>query len=243
MNETKMSFTDDQKAVLLKALKDIQYANGQLYGWVKNDQLTEEMSRTLPTLIESYFSEAAKLLNYESHLLSEKENRHVEIRKANETIRELKEKLGSNKSVDGLQEQLKVLSNKVRDWWNAEGFNHVTDYKFDPYGGYHVKFSFMLDMRRSRLSSKTPVTDIRKTDEHVQYLRDRGFQFADFEDDRSEKLKLIDNQNNRLLLTEMLKERFPSIKIESWDNKSSYSNDDIFIIWHVDAYIYDLGDI
>lgn len=231
----------DDKAVLLKALKDIHFANGQLREWVSKGSLTEEMSKTLPSLIESYFSEAAKVLNYESHLIAEKEKRHLEIRKANLTIHELKEKLGSNKPVDGLAEQLKYLSNIVRDWWNEEGFRHVSEVKFHPYGGMEMEFCFMLESSSS--FSKTPETDKRNKKEHIQHLRDMGFAFADFESDRYEKLKLIDNQSNRSLLIKMLKHRFPSLEVNSFNNKNCRSRDDVFTIWHVDATIYDLADI
>jgi hypothetical protein len=243
MDENKVVFNEDQKAVLLKALKDIQFANAQLYEWANKGELTEEMSKTLPSLIESYFSEAAKVLNYESHLLDEKEKRYQDIRKANQTIHELREKLGSSKPVDGLAEQLKYLSRKVHEWWDKEGFNHVSEEKFHPYGGLQAQFCFMLDTRHFRSTSKTPVSDERNDKEHIQHLRDMGFEFADFEKGRSEKLHLIDNQHNRSFLTKMFRDRFPSIEIYSWDNKSSYADQDIFVIWHVDAIIRDLKDI
>jgi len=125
--DKKFNFDDNKKVVLLKSLKDLTYASSQLNEWVKNDVLSIEMATTLPSLIESHFVDIAKQLNYESHLTKEKEARHVEIRKANETIRELKEKLGSQKPIDGLAEQLKYLYETVREWWNKEGFNHISE--------------------------------------------------------------------------------------------------------------------
>ncbi|MNW54193.1 hypothetical protein D3C74_317860 [compost metagenome] len=243
IEEKLISLSEDQKAVLLKSLKDLHFANAQLHEWVSKDGLSEDMSKTLPSLIESYFGEIAKVLNYESYLLEEKEERYAEIRKANQTIHELEQKLGSNKPVDGLSEQLQHLSKTVRLWWNIEGFNYVSEEKFHPYGGFNAQFSFMLDSRSMRLLSETPVTDERNTKQHVQHLIDMGFEFTDFEDGRSEKLKLVDNQNNRTLLTKMLKERFPSIKIHQWDNRNSYSDPDKFVLWHIDATIYELSDI
>ena len=241
MEENNVVFNADQKAVLLKALKDIHFANGQLHEWVKKDSLTEEMSKTLPSLIESYFSEVAKVLNYESHLLEEKEKRHAEIRKANQKIRELEEKLGFSREVDGLKEQLEYLRDKVSKWWDTEGFNYVSEVRFTPYGGLRLEFCFILE--HFGMYSRTPVSDERNQKEHIQHLKDMGFEFADFEKSRSEKLDLIDNPNNRSLLTKMLKERFPSLRIHEWVNRESYSKSDIFVIRHVDATIYDLVDI
>ncbi|WP_078598561.1 hypothetical protein [Evansella clarkii] len=241
MEEKNISLTEDQKEVLLKALKDIHFANSQLHKMVKKDVLTEEMSKTLPSLIESYFSEAAAVLNYESHLLKEKEKRYEEIRNANQKIRELEAKLGSDRPVDGLKEQLTYLKDTVYNWWATEGFCHVNNEKFTAYGSLRLEFCFMLES--FKMLSKTPVTDKKDQAEHIQHLRNLGFEFADFEKSRSEKLDLIDNQNNRTLLTGMLKERFPSIEIHKWDNNCSFSDPDIFVIRHVDATIYDLADI
>ena len=81
MDEKKLELNEDQKSVLLKALKDMHFANAQLREWISKDSLSVEMSKTLPSLIESYFSEAAKVLNYESYLLEEKEKRYAEIKR------------------------------------------------------------------------------------------------------------------------------------------------------------------
>lgn len=241
MTENKVVLNEDQKVVLLKALKDIHFATSQLHEWVKKDSLSEEMSKSLPSLIESYFSEAASVLNYESHLLEEKEKRHKDIRRANQTIRELEEKLGSTRGVDGLKEQLKHLSDKVSQWWDEEGFNHVSEQRFTPYGGLRMEFCFMLE--HFTTYSKTPVSDKITQEEHIQSLRDMGFEFADFEKSRSEKLDLILNEKNCTLLTHLLQERFPSLEIHGWGNRRSYSKPEVFTIKHVDATIYDLGDI
>lgn len=241
MQEKIVEFNEDQKSVLLKTLKDLHHANGQLYEWVERDELTEDMSKILPSLIESHFSEIAKIVNYESHLLAEKEKRHEDIRNANLKIRELEEKLGSDKPVDGLKEQLRHLWKTVQTWWNTEGFHHVSEECFYPYGGLKVEFHFMLDHFRSY--SQTPETDKRNKQEHIQLLRDKGFEFADFEQDRSEKLSLIDNPHNRKLLTAMLRERFPSIQIHKWGNRCSRKDPDTFLIWNIDAMIVDLADI
>lgn len=241
MEETKVVFNEDNKAILLKSLEDMHFANGQLYEWVRKDSLTKDMSKTLPSLIESYFSEAAKVLNYGSHLIEEKEKRHEALRNANIKIRELEAKLGSSKPVDGLKEQLQHLKDKVNEWWDDEGFNHVSDEVFTPYGGLRARYSFMLGHRRT--FGKTPATDKRNNEQHIQHLRDKGFVFDDTSEDRYEKLHLIDLPKNRKLLREMLQERFPSLEIHSFKNRACRHNEDTYIIWNLDATIHDLNDI
>lgn len=241
MNKNKVILNDDQKEVLFKSLKDINFACSQLRDWVSKDNLSEDMSKKLPALIEDYFSKAASVLNYDSYLLEEKAKRYDEVREISNKFYELEAKLASSKPVDGLDEQLKHLSQKVTDWWSKEGFNHVSNQKYYPHGGLNLEFHFMLSLRK--VISDTPITDKLNDEQHIENLRGIGFEFADFEYGDSEKLNLIDNQNNRTLLTNILRERFPSIKIHGWKNMNSYSNPDIFVIFHVDATIYDLSDI
>lgn len=239
-NETCIELTEDDKAVVLKATKDLHFANAQLHEWLENDMLTADMSTILPANIESHFSIIAKKLDYESHLLKEKEERHLMIREANQEIRNLKEKLGSDKPVDGLPELMQHLTNKVKKWWKTEGFSYVGDQVFHPYGGLHIRLGFMLD---SYFISDAPVTDGQTKKLHVEHLRDIGFEFADFEKGNGEKLKLIDNPTNRTLLLTMLQERFPSLEIHSFENQSSYADKNIFVIRDIKAAIYDLADI
>ena len=241
MGEKNVVFNEDQKAHLLEVIKKLHQVNGQLYGWVEKDELPEQMASIFPSLMESHFSDIARVLGYESHLLKEKEKRHEEIREANIKIQELEKKIGSERAADGLKEQLKHLYEVVRNWWNTEGFHHTSEESYYPYGGLKIQFHFMLDHYRSY--SKTPVTDERTKQEQIQNLRDKGYAFADFEEGSSEKLKLIDNPHNRKLLTEMLRERFPSIEIHSWRNTDSYKDPDQYVIRYIDASIRDLTDI
>lgn len=235
-----MLINDDKKAFLLESLKDLYSSTAQLHEWIKNDNLPKDMSKTMAFLIESYFCDIAKELDYKSHLNKEREERFMEIRKANEKIRQLEEKLGSNKPIDGLKEQLKHLYEKVSDWWKVEGFNHVSEEKFTPQGGLHIRFCFMLNF--SSILSTTPVSDKQKQDDHVQHLRDMGFEFADREKDKAFRKKLLDNEKNRELLICMLQKRFPSLKVHGFENQSSRDTGD-FLIRYVDAVINDLADI
>ena len=98
----------------------------------------------------------------------------------------------------------------------------------------------MLDS--SRILSKTPVSDKEKQYNHVQHLRDKGFEFADKAKDRIYRKHLIDNEKNRKLLIDMLQSRFPSLEIHSFDNRLCRDTGD-FLIWHIDAAIYNLSDI
>jgi hypothetical protein len=239
MNEKKVQFDTDTKEVLLKALKDLHFANSQLHEWVKKDNLNENMAKTLPSLIESHFCDIAKYLDYTSHLTEEQEKRYEEIRNANLKIQKLQAKLASSKPIDGLKEQLTELSDCVSKWWRKYGFKYVRNQEYTSLGYYKVDFGFMLDHITSLLTA-TPATDRKKAGDHIQDLKDQGFEFSS---SRTRDYELIDNQNNRDLLINMLEQRFPSINIISFKNWSSSTDDGTFVIREVETIIYDLTDI
>jgi hypothetical protein len=237
-NEQSLVLTPDQKAVCLKTTKDLFFAAKQLHEWLDKDTLSEEMSRVLPSLIEGHFGEIAKLLNYESVLTKEMEQRHQSIRQANERIRDLEKRLGEGKPIDGLEEQLKVLASIVSKWWNNYGFHHVSEGNFTEYGYYTAKFCFMLD--HISMFSDTPVTDQDNAKNRLQQLSEEGYDILYDKDGRHPEL--TDNENNRKRIIELIQGRFPSAKVVRTRNHYSDRNG-VFTFKDVEVYIYDLMDI
>lgn len=238
--ENIIAFSPDERAVLLKSIAELYHAAQTLHFYIKDNSLPEDMKAIMPSLIEGHFRDIAKKLDYESALAKEREERFAEIRKANQTIKELKDQLGSQKPIDGLNEQLRLLNEKVENWWNEYGFNHISSPSFTAYGRYHGTFSFMLSSRESRYS-ETPESDKAENEKFIQSLRDKGFEFAtgmgnDYE------LSLIDNDNNKKLLIEMLKERFPSIEVHSFKSRRIFKSN-THIIQEAEFSIYKLQDI
>lgn len=238
MAEQNIVLNPDQKAVALKSTKDLFFAAKQLHDWINTDSLSNEMAGILPSLVESHFTDVAKVLDYNSKLTKEKEERHQEIRKANARIHELEKQLGEQKPIDGLSEQLEYLSRVISDWWNEHGFHHVSDASFTRSGIYIAKFSFMLEYLST--FSKTPVTDKRNRKERIQELIEEGWDILHEENGRSPKL--VDNDNNRSRLISLIKSRFPSAKIVRTRNWLT-DDDNAFTFRDIEVYIYDLHDI
>lgn len=236
--EQLLELTTDQKAVFLKTTKDMFFAVRQLHEWVEKDSLSKEMSGIIPSLIEGHFSDIAKQLGYESVLAKEKEERHLQIRNANQRIRELEKQLGEGKPIDGLKEQLKHLADIVSNWWNEYGFHHVSDEEFTEYGQYKARFCFMLD--HISMFSDTPVTDKKNNKDRLKQLSDEGWDIVYEKNGRSPEL--LDNDNNRKRLIELIEGRFPSAKVVRTRNHYSYKNGE-YKFRDVEVYIYDLRDI
>ncbi|WP_049827411.1 hypothetical protein [Paenibacillus maysiensis] len=238
MTEKNIVLNPDEKAVALKSTKDLFFAVKQLHDWINTDSLSQEMAGILPSLIESHFTDVAKVLDYSSKLTKEKEERHQEIRKANARIHVLEKQLGEQKPIDGLAEQLEYLSRVISDWWNEHGFHHVSDASFTRSGIYAAKFSFMLEYLST--FSKTPETDKKNHKQRLQELIEEGWDII-FEDGRRSP-KLIDNDNNRSMLVELIKTRFPSAKIVKTRNWLTH-DEDAFTFRDIEVYIYNLQDI
>lgn len=228
----------DDKECVLKSTKDLFFAAKQLHEWIHDGQLKVDMKDVLTSLIESHFVDVSKLLDYESHLAKEHEQRYIDIRKANGRIRELEQMLADSKPIDGLGEQMRKLYETVRDWWNKDGFHHVGEFKYWAYGQANMEFCFMLDYSYSH--SRTPASDRLNKEQYIERLKKQGYEIQDIKGDG---LKVIDTPNNRGLLTELLKQRFPSLKIHKFNNWSAGRNDDIFVLRNIEASIYDLKDI
>lgn len=237
-NEAKVVLNPDQKAVALKTLQDMLLAVKQLHEWIGGDELTKEMAGILPSLIESHFSEVAKVMDYSSKLTNEKEERHQEIRRANARIHELEKQLGEQRSVDGLSEQLEHLGRIISDWWDEHGFYHVSEASFTRSGIFTAKFSFMLEYLNSY--SRTPETDKRNRKQRLKELEEEGWDIVYEEGGRSPKL--VENDNNRSRLVRLIKSRFPSAKIVRSRNWCT-DDENVFVYRDIEVYIYKLHDI
>ncbi|MEC2973537.1 hypothetical protein P9X77_13480 [Bacillus cereus] len=235
--ETLVVLNEDQKVVTLKRLKDLYFTAQQMHEWLSKDKLTEEMKGTLISLSESHISVIAKETNYESDLARERERRSNDLRNANLRIRELEEKMADMKPIDGLSEQLKALTNKIKGWWREIGFNHISEMTFTEYGGLDVKFAFSLT-RLSRIFSKKPISDKKDEVDRIQQLRDRGFVLIK----EDNELQLVDNDTNKKLLISLLEERFPSISIDRIETCFRKNNQESHI-QYVTAYIGELHEI
>lgn len=240
MTEIVVSLNKDERANILTEAKGLLRATNELHDLIKKDELTHAMKSLLPNIMEDAFTKIADSLDYSSDIAKQKTERFAEIKEANKEIQRLREQLGSQKPIDGLPEQLDFLSRKVQRWWNKEGFNHTSDETFTSNGLFRLKFCFMLNYWGSFVS-ETKETDKELKATHIQSLIDRGFQFAPETSHNNTPYDLIDNDQNRKLLKQLLKSRFPSIQIFEYKNR--YLTNDIFIIREIDAIIKDVKDI
>lgn len=228
--------TDDDMKVVLQRLSEIYSTTGELYNQLKKNELTEEFKDCLFGLIESYTSEASKVLKYDSQATTKILARHADIRQANQRIHELEKLLSENTQVSGLKELFYDMKDALNKWWRKQGFNLVTD---DEFGGYGYKGRFCLDTSHISFISTRPVTEAKEQKSRLEQMIEDGYEFT--KEDRNEYV-LLDTPKNRELLTKLAKSKLPSLHISKWENWCLH-NKDGFKVRSFECYIRDLNDL
>ncbi|PIE91726.1 hypothetical protein CO726_30610 [Bacillus fungorum] len=240
-NQEKLVVLDkDAKAVVTKELESLFFAAKQMYDWVKTDSLTEEMKETLLNLSEHHIAKVSNKVKYNSLSAANLEEKHAAVREANGRIRDLEEKIANMLPIDGLKEQLEKLSRTIDHWWDDLGFNYVREIQYTKYGNILIEFGFSLDPSFSSRYSDSPLSDAELQQRMIDDLKERGFDF--YEEGRRD-YELIDNDNNRNLLIELLEERFPSMRLREFTNMAATKDHRILRLRGVKIIISDLNDI
>ena len=226
----------DQKAIALKAAKDLIHGASYIHEMVEAGELCVEMRNNMCYLLDHYTKEICEPLGYASAAAQRIEEKHADIRKLNGRIRELEQQLGEAAPIDTVPKLLHNLKETIDDWWKAQGFGWIRDLNFGPYGTVHLKFSFLFDHIFSM--SKTPVSDKESEQDKRKDLEMLGYIFIVEERD----YRLVDCDANRTLLMDLLTKRFPSIDIFYWENRRVRKRDQ-FSLWGINAVIQDIKDL
>ncbi|MBP1308981.1 hypothetical protein JOD82_002001 [Paenibacillus sp. 1182] len=228
----------DQKEVLLKDLKSLIQSAHQMANLVQQNELDYGVAHQITALIEFNHTDIAKMVDYESYVTKEREERYVEICEVNKRNHELEQKIASLKPIDGLKEQLCQLSDVVSEWWKTDGFHYVKDFRFYSSGCAGMTFCFM--MKYGYSTRQSPMSERLNQKAYIDKLKNDGYEIEDIE---GHGLKVLDTPNNRSLLRSLLIARFPSIRMNSFRNQAVGKNDDTYILTGIDATIFDLSDI
>lgn len=222
-----------------KELKHLIHAAHSLLDDVVKEQLRQDNTGMMISLLESYQVQVGKILGYETELAKERENRFVEIREKSKRIMELEEQISSSKPIDGLQEQLKYLYDVIDKWWKEEGFYHISDYRYYSSGVVGLKFYFMMDYQYSMQRTSEPGEMNRE--EYTAYLQGQGYEVIY---SKGNGMYLLDTPVNRQLLKKLITTRFPSVRINGYENRNlSRTDEDCIVIFGIDATINSLHDI
>lgn len=207
----------DQTEYVLKEIGELYSEVAYLSSEFRHSRLTEEMRSTVCSLMEYRLARINKTLGYYGDLNTEMERRSEELRNANMRARNLEKLVGSTRPLDGFAQLLQHLQDELRSFWREHGFGHVSDVDFTGYGIIKVKYGFFLDKHMwSILPSETPATDRKNHAAWIRELSDAGYVLVTEEGDR--EYCLLDCDQNRRLITDLLTARYPSLHIFKWEN-------------------------
>lgn len=237
MHGATIQLNEDQLAVRARLTQDIQHAVGALAALTNaKGELLQENAVSCLKLAEFKLAELCKLIGVETDDFDE---RFAKLRAANGRIRELEARLGAGQGPTVTQASLKVLDKQLNEWWDREGFGHISDIAFGAYG-CKVTFSCSLFGNFRLTDSPTPVSDKERRAQWHADLEQRGFVLVD--DDRDKAL--LDCDATRAALFDLVRRRLPSARIIKLDNHSRGQGDSIgFILTSIEMFIRDIEDI
>ncbi|WCF11596.1 hypothetical protein NDS46_30080 (plasmid) [Paenibacillus thiaminolyticus] len=238
MSNDYLTLSTNTKENVLQELRHLLHATRSLIDDISQDQLTQHQADMMVGLLEFYQADIGKLLGYDSVLARERKERYKEVQLAYQRVSELEKMIGSNREVDGLKEQLGHLYEVINEWWNDKGFYHISNYRYYSTGVIGLSFCFMLDYKYSR--KRNPENGELNKEEYMCHLRSLGYEVVYLE---GYGLHLLDVQVNRKLLKTLIQSRFPSSKIERYQNRSIGGDDEYNVLQALDVTIESLHDV
>ena len=208
-----MNLTNDQLETITTNLLKSRVVSQELQEHLEMGTLAEETKATLSSLLESYVVDALSELDYESVLKAEHEKRYEDIRRANHRIQELEKQLANTHELTGFKQMFRKVQETIRKWWKQEGFVHVDDITLFGNGTLQVTFAFALSMRIS-MFSKNKEAERKELQEHIQHLKDLGFEFYSNQANPVFTKDLLKTSKNEELLAKLVQSRFPSFEIQ-----------------------------
>jgi hypothetical protein len=236
--EANLALTADQKAVAIKKIADLHHAVETIYSTLKaGHPLDAGLATNCVKVAEFNLSDLCKAIGVETFSSKEREQRYADLRAANMKVHELEKQLGATVTPEATQHALKNMADHLNQWWDLEGFGHISEISFGQYV-CTVNFSCSLFGDFRIIDSETPVSDRGRKEDWHDSLRERGFVLANEDRDWS----VVDNDANRAILIDLFATRLPSSKVAKFENHHRRKAKD-FSLRRVEVYIYEITEI
>lgn len=207
----------DQMEVAVKHVQDAQLALSLIAHTLKTKgSMAAEVMRTCLTSVEYQVADLGKLLAVPTQSEAAVADRFAKLRAANIRIRDLEAQLGQAQSPEMTQQAIRQLYEHLNKWWDLDGFGHISEMHFGPYG-ISVKFSCSLFGAFRMLRSKTPVSDRDNYQQWVSDLESRGYVLYREKGEREPNLK--DCDQTRAALEQLFAHRLPSATVTAFENQ------------------------
>ncbi len=222
-----ISLKSDGKAEILRYLRKGWGAFQELYERVEANRLTEDARDIYLTSCEAATADAGELLGFQAA-----EYRSRALDDAYAYIEQLEQQLTDTDIHKVLAEKLRFLTAHIKDWWKQGGFSHVPKIEFTQYGHCEVTFQCALEKHRRRTQEEDTLYQQWKESLPYDTIQEIG----------RDAPVILDTEKNRTLFTNLLKKRFPSIRIIRWDTEFQEIGK-YLKLKAIYCMIYELGEI
>lgn len=231
-----LPFTADQQAAIRASARKVQEHLQMIPFFFDNEGLSREMARSVVNLSESELATLGKLLGVETESAERIEQRHADIRRANLRVRELEGLLGQAQPTTALLPALRGLSEQLNQWWDLEGFGHISEIV---YGDYTAKVTFSCSFIGCKPSLVAPegATHKERKALWLASLQARGFVLLDDDGDRGVK----DCAESRAALRALFAQRLGDAHVRQFVSHETRAQ--VSCLRSVEVYIYDLAAI
>lgn len=230
-DETLVSYDSVKKKKVIKNINDLLFLSSHLRELVDGDNLKEGFKETCSKLLESYTADLLKEIGYDSVLEKEKKERHEKIRSLNVENRALRQQLGEKATAEDVRECLKIISEKINDFWDKEGFQFL---KIKDFGAYGLRVSFHTSSLHAMWHGENAALE-----QHVVKLKGFGFELCSG-DERKKDDALVFSSKNVTAFSSVLSRHFSNFKV---GNIESTSRAGTLFIREIEVYFYDYDEL
>lgn len=171
-----VQLNEDQSAVVRREVTGMLSALHHLAEMLAPGQLVERnLIYNILFVSESRLAQVGAITDVVTDSAEEQSHRNAALRTANERIRELERRIGSEVAAQHTKHAVAHLSDVIKSWWRASGLGSVKDVTMDGWGNMKVTVSCMLFGNTTMLDSNTPVSDKAARVAWLKSLEERGF--------------------------------------------------------------------
>ncbi len=130
---TLVELNDKDKNKLLQALQKMSLACSHAHQLLSKGELDKGFADTICSSVDFYATDIHTVLDYDSKLVRDKEERYKDMRILNEQNRELRKQLGERVHNDDVRERMKLYVKALNKWWSDVGCGYLPKIRLDEY--------------------------------------------------------------------------------------------------------------
>jgi hypothetical protein len=182
-------------------------------------------------LLEEYTKDTQRIFGYDEYVNEKLEDTRASLNNANNKIRELEKALGDKVSNRDVILGFQRIQDEVKEWWSGEGFTTHGNISAIDHQCVEVILKLRIDDKRPCLShTLSPNGYDQNKLMSITHMKKMAERYDIYQD------KLIDNDKNRGLVVNLIKESWPMSILSSIKNRKIHK-EDIYELLEIKFYL------